>query len=390
MLPSLALANEMFVGYMYDYIYRHEVTYVELLCSSVMNTAMVSLVLEKFGERVTGASKAHQAGVRLGAKGNVTCFALPWEDVLSIFTSSASNVILPRIGSDLTGLVQVLVESNNAADLQIVVQRARVRRAVVVHLIRTMVESQHPAYARVDFADMERRASHLPVNGIPPEIVALVDPPPRHKQSVGGKAAVPDAQPLVGDGDPFLGHVVGVQLDGYGSCATDTNEQRINAIDNVAEQLESQGNSKIDDVSDNDDGDTIRGGVPRVHIKTGSAMQDQFTPMFAVLAFAFLFRFGVGTPDIARRPRSPRDLGAPLVSLWDYSAALIRRIEGQFRRDWVFMFAMWNLLFRTVVNTSKYIFRNQAAKTESVDNNHISGQQFCDAAKAITRGLTVL
>ena len=57
-----------------------------------------------------------------------------------------------------------------------VAQRARVRRAVVVHLISTMVESQHPTYTRVDLADMERRASHLPLDGIPQEIVAIVTP----------------------------------------------------------------------------------------------------------------------------------------------------------------------------------------------------------------------
>ena len=86
---------------MYDYIYLQGVTYVELLCSNVMNAAMLSLVLEKFGERVTSHSKAHQAGVRLGAKGNVTCFVLPWEDVLSIFNATEGNVTLPHLGSDL-------------------------------------------------------------------------------------------------------------------------------------------------------------------------------------------------------------------------------------------------------------------------------------------------
>ena len=104
--------------------------------------------------------------------------------------------------------MQVLAQSNNAADVQVVVQRATVRRDIVVHLIRTMVGSRHPAYDRVDLAHMEQRASHLPVDGIPPEIVAIVDPLQHHKQSLGGKAAVPDAQPLVVDGDPFLGHTI--------------------------------------------------------------------------------------------------------------------------------------------------------------------------------------
>ena len=62
---------------------------------------------------------------------------------------------------------------------------------------------------------------------IPAEIVAIVRPPPRCLRRT---AAVP-TQPLVVYGDPFLSHIVGVQVYCFSNCATNTNEERMNAID---------------------------------------------------------------------------------------------------------------------------------------------------------------
>ena len=41
-----------------------------------------------------------------------------------------------------------------------------------------------------------------------------------------------------------------------------------------------------------------------------------------------------------------------------WAAAMQRRVEAQFRRDWTFGFAVWNYLFRTAVNLQKnaYMF----------------------------------
>ena len=74
-------------------------------------------------------------------------------------------------------------------------------------------------------------------------------------------------------------------------------------------------------------------------------MQDQLHPRFIIIAFAFLFEFGVRSPDLRNRSQWRRDSNAPRIDFPHFAAALVRRIEGQFRRDWIFVFAAWNLIF---------------------------------------------
>lgn len=56
--------------------------------------------------------------------------------------------------------------------------------------------------------------------------------------------------------------------------------------------------------------------------------------------------------------RARSQSGAPEVNIHAWAAAMQRRVEAQFRRDWTFGFAVWNYLFRTAVNLQKdaYMF----------------------------------
>ena len=68
------------MDYMYDYIYLQCVTYVVLLCSSVMNTTLLSLVLEKFGDSAMGASQQSppsRGPARYQRKCDMFCVAMP-------------------------------------------------------------------------------------------------------------------------------------------------------------------------------------------------------------------------------------------------------------------------------------------------------------------------
>ena len=92
-MPLFALANEMWIGYINEYIYEHQVTYIELLCASPVNTAMLSVILQWFNDRVSGSSLAHLSNARLGTKGNVTCFSLPWEEIFQTFPKMVEGII---------------------------------------------------------------------------------------------------------------------------------------------------------------------------------------------------------------------------------------------------------------------------------------------------------
>ena len=117
-MPPFAFANEMRIGYTNEYIHEYQVTYIELLRASPVNSAMLNLTLQRFNDRVSGSSLAHLSNARLGAKGNVNYFFLPWEETLQTFSQNGGKNHLPRLGQDLAGFVQVVVESHNHDDTQ--------------------------------------------------------------------------------------------------------------------------------------------------------------------------------------------------------------------------------------------------------------------------------
>ena len=57
---------------------------------------------------------------------------------------------------------------------------------------------------------------------------------------------------------------------------------------------------------------------------------------------------------------------APSVDIREWAAAMARRVETQFRRDWTFGFTLWNYLFRTLVNLQKnaYMYAVPDAKAK--------------------------
>lgn len=79
--------------------------------------------------------------------------------------------------------------------------------------------------------------------------------------------------------------------------------------------------------------------------------KDQFEALFFVAAYSYLFPYGVGCPDLRRQPRDRRQSHAPTVDFGDdWSKLLMQRAEGQFRRDLTLPFALWNMVFRTIIN----------------------------------------
>ena len=96
--------------------------------------------------------------------------------------------------------------------------------------------------------------------------------------------------------------------------------------------------------------------VERMRVTTGNQMLDQFEPWYCGVAFAFLFTYCIGMPDLPEfgTESSYRRHGDnPKVPLARWVQIVSRRVEGQLSRDWLFGFVSWNLLFRSAVNLSK-------------------------------------
>ena len=88
-------------------------------------------------------------------------------------------------------------------------------------------------------------------------------------------------------------------------------------------------------------------------------MVDQFEPWYSGVAFAFIFKYCTGMPDMpewSKKDRYRREENAPRVELFDWVRIMARRVEGQLARDWHFGFASWNLLFRSSINKTRALY----------------------------------
>ena len=134
----------------------------------------------KYGHLLDSVMHKHQH--RVQARGDATTFLMPWESWLSELrrleeTEGEGGVPdVPRIGSELASVVQVLLktsEPRNAADMKRFIHQANVRRHVVVNRIAEAKRRGHRAYARVDMGRVAQKAKQLPENDVPGDSVRL-------------------------------------------------------------------------------------------------------------------------------------------------------------------------------------------------------------------------
>ena len=77
--------------------------------------------------------------------------------------------------------------------------------------------------------------------------------------------------------------------------------------------------------------------VERLSVVTGNIMIDQFEPWYSGVAFAFLFKYCTGIPDMpafVQKPRYRRFDDAPRIETNLWVRVMARRIEAQINRDW--------------------------------------------------------
>ena len=103
----------------------------------------------------------------------------------------------------------------------------------------------------------------------------------------------------------------------------------------------------------------------RFVLASGSRMENQFVPWYFGVAFAFLFKFCTGMPDMpewSKVPRHRRKDDAPQVPFPLWVKIMTRRVEQQLRRDWLFGFTMSNVLFRSLLNQCRTVYSYQKAR----------------------------
>jgi hypothetical protein len=101
---------------------------------------------------------------------------------------------------------------------------------------------------------------------------------------------------------------------------------------------------------------------------SGSAMQPQFKPWYFGVAFAFLFKYCTGMPDMpewSTEPRHRRTGDAPRVDLAMWVKLMTRRVEQQVKRDWLLGFTMGNVLFRSMLNQCRTVYSYETVRREN-------------------------
>ena len=117
-------------------------------------------------------------------------------------------------------------------------------------------------------------------------------------------------------------------------------------------------------------------------------MVRQFEPWYFGVAFAFLFKYCTGMPDMlewSEKERYRRREDAPRVEPQLWVRIMSRRVEAQIARGWHFGFVSWNYLFRSAVNLSRTIYSYESARND--DGESITAKDLQDAAMSIFKAL---
>ena len=185
-MPSAALVNDLMIYYPPALLYEEKVTVMVMICASVCITSMICFTLERKHREYRALDAELGADYfRMAARGNAASFLLPWEDMLNQLHNAdhmddlGNMVSLPRTGMDLANIMSILLkiasdsDDGNKATAKMIHQ-ATVRRSVVIRLIEHSHSRGHRAYRHMNMDNIMQTTLHLPVNGVPPEMIRLL------------------------------------------------------------------------------------------------------------------------------------------------------------------------------------------------------------------------
>ncbi|WP_422020788.1 hypothetical protein [Pyruvatibacter mobilis] len=267
----------------------------------------------------------------------------------------------------------------------------RVGAQVVVNLILDMRRLGHPSYAGVDEAAVRRRAEELPENGVMPEVLKVMQEatagmedklqPQKAATPCDGKRSLEEA------GEAFAAQRPrAVVAEGYANARREAHEVEVAALADLQQKLAPEGL-----------------GLPTFEVRTGNQLVDQFRPSYFAAAFPFCFKYGTARPDVRnisqdeerakkveaerRRLRRPE---APTLDVHDWAAAMARRVETQFRRDWTFASTVWNYLFRTMVNLQPNAYIYAVPEEDGSGRQRmLTNEEICAGARELMGALRV-
>ncbi|CAJ1444255.1 unnamed protein product, partial [Effrenium voratum] len=237
----------------------------------------------------------------------------------------------------------------------------------------------HPSFAGVDEKGVRLRAAALPADGVPPEVLKVVvqvdaDVDDAEDKLQPQKAATPcdgRQEDVAAAGATFAAQRARAVV-AEGCAGEDADEAAVAALRKLRRDLEAEVEKRE---------------LDKLEVRAGNQLLDQFQPLCFAVAFCFCFPRGTACPDVrntvaqedddSRRSRRERSQsGAPEVNIYAW-AAMQRRVEAQFRRDWTFGFAekpvqgdLTKLRFANLKPATRKILANVEARAKNIPGTH--------------------
>jgi len=335
----MALANDNWYGYVQEVIARYDARWIECACASLCWTTLITYQLEEPYGHLMNESMQGPRG-RTAARGNVFSFMMPWEDILkNLYQAEHSSVrvALPNDGSVLAVLLRVHI-IGGSIDVTKHLKDVHLRVHVVLRMLEELIARGFPGYRHYRMEDIRKRTQEVygsdeSAELIPPEIRAEIersrqgshrrnDPAPWDKNATPSEPPSADYENMFRARRPF--EIVPQRSSDAG---VDVNTAQACALE----------------------------GFDTLSIQTGSSMLAQWKSEYLCSSNPFTLALPVGGYDLRGAPRWRRPDDAAWVTLADLTAGLPRRVEGQFRRHWVFTPLLWNLYFHERVHRSRHL-----------------------------------
>ena len=333
----MALANDNWYGYVQSIIAHYDARWIECAAASICWTTLITYQMEQPHGHLMNESMQGPRG-RTAARGNVFSFMMPWQDILQCLKwaeEGSTRVALPHDGAVLAVLVRVHI-IGGSLDVTKHLRDVHLRVGVVRSMLEELIARGFPGYDRYEVADIRQQTSRaygddLHAEFVPNEVREEIE---RSRQQARGRR---DGEPWDKNATPAEPPAQDAQ-----SAFRAARPQEI-----VAERFSDAGL----------DANTAHAAALErfgaLSVQTGSAMLSQWKAEYLCMSNPFTLALPVGGYDVPGAQRWRRGEDAAWVSLADLVRGLPRRVEGQFRRHWVFVPLLWNLYFHEQVHKSR-------------------------------------
>ena len=363
-LPKLALANDMWVDFMFSFIFENNVTYAELVAASVVHPVMSTMEVtiserwKRAGGRHDLSAFVHKHEGTIGTIGAVTVYVLSAEEILTQIANvdrgdddakvEAPFVELPLPPREVAGRLQfrlyAIKDYWTGVTKDRLLKEGIVRANVVAELISLCIARGLPGYAEYgakvpNYKDaiLERAKLLYPSSSEP--IAELFSVYAEEAESVDiteGKAAVPAPPTNDFDEDPFytvsaMGIVCGANMH---AGMTD-NQRTLRGLMHLQDDARRQ--QRVC-------------GLRLNH----NELIETFNPYFFAIAYPFLYSRGGAWIDYKYNPSARRlPTHGPRVEFDDFVRRQCMTIMKHFVRDRTHIFCMRDLWHRRQVNYAK-------------------------------------